>query len=632
MSSKVTTARNLSTYLHAFLAQGRCAGIDAQMWHEFEIRVLCCSNTESEQILSSCFSALQTHHDKVSNLDWGQFIESFRTRVRTCGYAKLLAELPIEVIEIESCSDGEVPKKRPHELKDTSFESGPESKRTCVNNDPTGSDILSASPTTQILYADTFRLLKTQNVPDRNHAMRLNDVILAGAHFAIICNFKFDMQWMWGHAAGIQTCQKVLIVHGEGEEEEKEWSSFFQTEGVEQRVRFYRPRTPAYGTVHTKMFVLFYGTGCRVCIHTANMIPCDWDWKTQGAYMRDFPKLCRSEDGASSSIQVEDDFKVQLCRYFEAALGGETKEEVISSLHQYDFTSAGVALVSSVPGTHRGPERKYHGHARLRQLLSKEDIANVQEPSVAICQFSSLGSIQKRWLEDEFWNTLFASKSTTAFTSNLQRLSREIKLVFPTVEQVKESNEGLQAGASLPVSEKNIDREHITEKLHKWDGQYSGREQAMPHIKTFLRYAKARPQAPFWVFLGSFNLSVAAWGRMQGAKGRQEWDRMKILSYEVGVLFSPRVACAAKFGLATSVKYGLSNAEECEKWRLAHEKGAVSLEICEDMRRVIDRGDDSESGDDESKVVLRIPLPYSVPPPEYESRDRPWTTSYCNMT
>ena len=46
-----------------------------------------------------------------------------------------------------------------------------------------------------------------------------------------------------------------------------------------------KPRYP-YGTHHTKMMVLVYGDGgVRVVVHTANLVPGDWENRTQGLWV-----------------------------------------------------------------------------------------------------------------------------------------------------------------------------------------------------------------------------------------------------------------------------------------------------------------------------------------------------------
>lgn len=52
----------------------------------------------------------------------------------------------------------------------------------------------------------------------------------------------------------------------------------------------HKPSLPiAYGTHHSKAMLLVYPTGVRVIIHTANLISIDWNNKSQGLWMQDFP-------------------------------------------------------------------------------------------------------------------------------------------------------------------------------------------------------------------------------------------------------------------------------------------------------------------------------------------------------
>ena len=48
--------------------------------------------------------------------------------------------------------------------------------------------------------------------------------------------------------------------------------------------------------------------------------------------------------------------------------------------------------------------------------------------------------------------------------------------------------------------------------LCRYGGEVAGRQRAMPHIKTYVRY---RGQQLAWVLLASHNLSKAAWGSLQ---------------------------------------------------------------------------------------------------------------------
>jgi tyrosyl-DNA phosphodiesterase-1 len=59
----------------------------------------------------------------------------------------------------------------------------------------------------------------------------------------------------------------------------------------------------------------------------------------------------------------------------------------------------------------------------------------------------------------------------------------------------------------------------------------------MPHIKTFLRHVG---KDIAWLFLSSFNLSGAAWGKLE----RNE-SQLHIMSYEMGVLLLPSLLPSA---------------------------------------------------------------------------------------
>ena len=49
------------------------------------------------------------------------------------------------------------------------------------------------------------------------------------------------------------------------------------------------PPVQRFGTHHTKAFLLVYDTGCRVCVHTANLIHGDVHKRTNAMWCQDFP-------------------------------------------------------------------------------------------------------------------------------------------------------------------------------------------------------------------------------------------------------------------------------------------------------------------------------------------------------
>jgi hypothetical protein len=56
-------------------------------------------------------------------------------------------------------------------------------------------------------------------------------------------------------------------------------------------------------------FIIQHASFLRVCVHTANLIESDWKYKTQGAYLQDFP---RKTDPAASASAFEEEVRPQL--------------------------------------------------------------------------------------------------------------------------------------------------------------------------------------------------------------------------------------------------------------------------------------------------------------------------------
>jgi hypothetical protein len=58
----------------------------------------------------------------------------------------------------------------------------------------------------------------------------------------------------------------------------------------------------------------------------------------------------------------------------------------LASFRLYDYTSARVKLIASVPGYHSGKDLEKYGHMRLRKELSKEKIPAKFDKSDVLCQ------------------------------------------------------------------------------------------------------------------------------------------------------------------------------------------------------------------------------------------------------
>lgn len=138
-------------------------------------------------------------------------------------------------------------------------------------------------------------------------------------------------------------------------------------------------------------------------------------------------------------------------------------------MRQYDFQTARVALVTSVPGTgknkHKGRDAHRYGHMRIRALLSREKdsgtIARLEEGGHKIVfQVSSLAS---RSPDPTFWlHELLEScmpreagveaeaKSNGPASIGAQAKARlledRLRVLWPSVEAVRSSSKGWISG------------------------------------------------------------------------------------------------------------------------------------------------------------------------------------------
>ncbi|XP_025935213.1 tyrosyl-DNA phosphodiesterase 1 isoform X3 [Apteryx rowi] len=378
----------------------------------------------------------------------------------------------------------------------------------------------------------------------------------------------------------------LLIVHGEKRESKAELLA--QARPYEN-ISFCQAKLDiAFGTHHTKMMLLLYEEGLRVVIHTSNLIAEDWHQKTQGIWISPlYPRL--PQGPTDSSGESETNFKSDLISYL-MAYNSPTLKEWIDKIQEHDLSETRVYLLGSTPGRYQ-VGKSINLQLRVQRLrviflgpitkLLKEHASSVpaQESWPVVGQFSSIGSMgvdESKWLCSEFQESLVATGSSV---TTLLKYGVPIHLVYPTVDNVRQSLEGYPAGGSLPYSIQTAQKQlWLHSYFHKWSAEVSGRSHAMPHIKTYMR-----PSPDFqkiaWFLVTSANLSKAAWGALE-----KNGTQLMIRSYELGVLFLP-----SAFGLDKGY---------------FHVKGKLL----------------SESND----PATSFPVPYDLPPEQYGSKDRPW--------
>ncbi|MEW5312335.1 MAG: hypothetical protein WDW38_003976 [Sanguina aurantia] len=304
-------------------------------------------------------------------------------------------------------------------------------------------------------------------------------------------------------------------------------------------VTVHTPPLPiTFGTHHSKAFILSHAGGLRVIIHTANLIHNDNTTKSQSLWHQDFPPKPAAAAAAAAAREpaVESDFERELRQYLYAlSMPYAEQTHMLQLVKGHDFSAARAALLTSVPGYHKADRMHRYGHLRVRALLAQQpDLIPIAQEAPLVAQFSSIGSIDEKWLLEE-WGPSFAASLQPAVGTPVPAPAKlqpgHLCFVWPTVEEVRESFEGWGAGGSICGSGENVCKPFIAKYWRRFGGEPHGRHRAAPHIKSYLRH---HGQRVLWYILTSSNMSKAAWGALQ-----KSGSQLMVRSYEMGVLLLP---------------------------------------------------------------------------------------------
>ncbi|KAL4431363.1 hypothetical protein ABPG75_006619 [Micractinium tetrahymenae] len=269
------------------------------------------------------------------------------------------------------------------------------------------------------------------------------------------------------------------------------------------------------------------------------------------------------------------------------------------------------------------------GHMRLRACLAAAapwPAAFRGSPLVA--QASSIGDISERWLTGEFGASLAAGRCERAagspFTVALGRA--DLKVVWPAASEVRGSLTGWLGGTALPAKKKNVWKPWLQPYLCRWGGGMAARERVMPHLKSYCRYRP--PSSPCgaaeiaWLFVGSQNISKAAWGGME-----LDDSVFRIRSYELGILLLPALDAAYRSSPHCGFSCtGPGTAATSPQQPQQPQQPAPSLQFLQ-WQPGMQQAASMAAGPAGRGPVLRgpLPIPYALPPRLLAAdREKPW--------
>jgi tyrosyl-DNA phosphodiesterase-1 len=459
-----------------------------------------------------------------------------------------------------------------------------------------------------------FQLLKTRGIPPWANSGQLGvdfEKLVAGdIKVAFVSNYMIDVSWLVSTFPDLLFSDKLIIAHGMKGQSMQMKSQLLRLGVPSSAFEIYCPYVPAYGTHHSKAFFLQYSKGIRIIIHTANLVYCDFNNKSQSAFIQDFP--LKSATGTTSTS----DFEEELIQYVEKlGLQRDTTNQMktIISLHDYSFARAKiVASVPSKPFEFHGNDMRKFGQARVGAILELETFPKKFSNAPVIAQFSSIGNLSGKFVNsilDNFCSGICDRSSESSKAAGSK--NAELQLIWPTVAEVRDSLEGWFGGGSICGYPERVNKPIVVSRLHQWGGGRAGRQRAMPHMKTYLRYqvdTSADSEIPqveiAWIILTSHNFSKAAWGEeVQSQKYNARLFR--ILSYELGVVLLPRLEVAYR----NSPYFGFSCTSTVAPPKLPQVDRVQFIpwerHSCEEEYQI------------DGTLRIPIPLPFDLPPKTY---------------
>ncbi|OMH84334.1 Tyrosyl-DNA phosphodiesterase 1 [Zancudomyces culisetae] len=314
---------------------------------------------------------------------------------------------------------------------------------------------------------------------------------------AVMTTFVLDYEWLRGKLGNnVNLC---LVINFEKDKDYKVEVKRLD----ENTVIVAPPQTKSrFGIFHPKIMVLWFETFVRIVISSANLIALDWEVMQNILFVQDFPLLTEKTEKKDVS-----EFGCDIIQFFEAI---KVPEQVLEAIEKIDFSTAKYRALASIPGKFPINEAKY-GYLGLSKALSEKNFSGEVEYAFTHC--SSVGFIDNEWYME------LCSKLFSGFA---------FKILYPTTNMVSDSLLGEESVCSLFFSKHAYLNRNFPKKiLYSYKATSKG---ALSHCK--LLFCRFKGQNKGWLYLGSHNMSKAAWGKST----RGSLSQFEIGNTEIGAL------------------------------------------------------------------------------------------------
>ncbi|EKE37579.1 hypothetical protein ENUP19_0248G0109 [Entamoeba nuttalli] len=309
-----------------------------------------------------------------------------------------------------------------------------------------------------------------------------------------LTTFVFDLQWLFDELP-ILTRIPVQFVHNGT-------LNYFDQLLIQEYKDFETFSVPLKkGCHHVKIMIILYEGGLRFVLSTANLIPLDYNLKSQGIYIKDF------KPSESSTVLNEKGahFLTTLQSYFTSV------NVTISYLSDFDYSTIDGWLLLSIPGTHKGNDLNKYGMKQVYDILNNKLHVQFTNHCTIAAQASSLG----------LFTNQYRRELSLCLTNQPES---KFQIIWPTEDFIRTSETGYHGSCSFFLRSNFV---------KTWENYFYKflppfpRHLIQPHIKTYVIYEEDIPK---YGILTSSNISGAAWGKPTNST-------LEINNYEMGMLF-----------------------------------------------------------------------------------------------
>lgn len=364
----------------------------------------------------------------------------------------------------------------------------------------------SAPPSPPIRRFDgmTVYLNKIPDFPCSGLAISFADIVGSpiDVEAVLLTSYGADFEWLVGHFQGGTPI--TLIDQPQAELDQcsivplgNYWPMFqvlypkFEKGGLFER-----------GTMHSKLILIKWkhNRGLRIVISSANLFRFDWEGITQVYWAIDIDVNISSSSSSSTNAFGQD-----LCDFVSCLVKDQTLvTDWVSILreNQENISSQvpeNIFLLASVPGTHAGPGLCQYGQMRLRSILANHSTRLNQNVQF---QMSSIGMLQQPFMQ--------------SFITSCHSSLEHFKIVWPEYK----------SAMHMPGNDQMM----LYQKNETGAAKYMTPLNQLPSRKSLLNHSKFMIAESF-VYLGSHNLSMSAWGKLAF-----ENKALQIASFELGII------------------------------------------------------------------------------------------------